>query len=143
MDNRFTPRAWAAASFLAEKNAASAVAKRGTRPSRLPVNLERRDQQIGVVGTLVIDLVVGDDLAFGLLNLDHLAELGGLGGLALADDFGVRLEHAHDLAGDVGVALEMRSRVCRMTCLTRGIIVSRYCRLRLQDRLFHQRGGRA
>ena len=34
MDRRFTPMAWAAASFLAEKNAASAVAKRGTRPRR-------------------------------------------------------------------------------------------------------------
>ena len=110
MATRFTPRAWAAASFALEKNAASAVTKRGARPSRLLVHFECRDQQIGVAGALVVHLVMGDDLVFGFLDLDHLAELGGLGRLALANDLGVRLEQAHDLAGDVGIALERCAR---------------------------------
>ena len=96
---RLTPRACAAASLRAEKNAASAVTKRGGRPNCCWCSFDRRDQQVGVAGPLVVDLVVRDDLLFGFLDLDHLAELGGLGGLALADDLGVRLEQAHELAG--------------------------------------------
>ena len=58
----------------------------------LLMDLERRHEQVGVARTFVVDLLVRDDLLLGLLELDQLAELGGLGGLALADDFGVRLE---------------------------------------------------
>ena len=40
-----------------------------------------------VVGPLAVNFVIGHDLVLGLLQLDHLAELVGLGRLALADDF--------------------------------------------------------
>src|SRR6185437_12444145 len=67
---------------------------------------DRWQEQITVARALGVDLEVRDDLRFGLLDLDHLAELGGFGGFALADNFRVRLEEAHDLAGNMGVALE-------------------------------------
>jgi hypothetical protein len=65
----------------------------------LPVHVDRRDQQVGVVGPFVVNLVVRDDLLLGRLVLQHLAELGGLGGLALADDRRVGLEQADELPG--------------------------------------------
>src|SRR6267143_5828730 len=61
---------------------------------------------MAVAGALSVNLIVRDDLRFGFLDLDHLAELGGLGGFALADHFGVRLEQTHELAGHVGIAFE-------------------------------------
>jgi len=70
----------------------------------LLMDIEGGNQQVGFTGSLVIDLVVSDDLLFGFLDLDHLAEFGGFAGLALADDLRVRLEQAHDLAGSVRVA---------------------------------------
>src|SRR5579863_2236752 len=72
----------------------------------LPMYLKGGKQQIAVPGALWVDFVVRDDLRFGLLDLDHFAELGGLGGLSLADHLRVRLEEADELAGDVCVALE-------------------------------------
>ena len=62
------------------------------------MRLDRRDQQVRVIRPPIIDLVVGDDLIFRLLQLHHLAEFGRLAGLALADDFRLRLEQAHELA---------------------------------------------
>src|SRR5271166_2530643 len=62
------------------------------------MRLDRRDQQVGMVGTPVVHLVVDDDLVLGLLELDHLAELVGLGRLAFADDLRRRLEQAEKLA---------------------------------------------
>src|SRR5271157_5396578 len=54
------------------------------------MRVDRRDQQVGVVGTPVVDLVVDDNLVLGLLQLDHLAKLVGLGRLAFADDRSLR-----------------------------------------------------
>ena len=79
---------------------------------KLPMHVKSGKQQIAVRGTLRVDLVVRDDLRFGFLDLHHLAELGGLGGFALTDHLGVRLEEAHELAGNVRVALEEA-----LTCL--------------------------
>src|SRR4030095_15211245 len=101
----------------------------GDQPRRqaelLLVYVDRRDQQVGVAGPFVVNLVMRDDLLFGLLDPHHLVELDGLGGLALADDLGVGLEQADELAWRVRVALESRCLVWRMTCCTRGIIVWR------------------
>src|SRR3954464_8729875 len=38
-----------------------------------------------------------DDLIFRFLDFNQLAKLGGLAGLALANDLGLGFEHAHDL----------------------------------------------
>ena len=40
-----------------------------------------------MIGPLRIDLVIGNDLVLGLLQLHHFAELVRLAGLALANDF--------------------------------------------------------
>jgi hypothetical protein len=50
-------------------------------------------------------LIFDHDLVFRLLQLDHLAELGGLGGLALADDFRCRFEQADNFAFCSGIAV--------------------------------------
>src|SRR5258708_29808080 len=68
-----------------------------------------RDQEIAIVWSLSIDVIVDDDLVFGFLQLDHLAELVGLAGLALADDLGRRFEHAENLVCNMGVATEEAS----------------------------------
>ena len=88
------------------------------------MELDRRDQQVGIVGPTIVDFIVGDDLVLRLLQLDHLAELVGLGRLALADDFRRRFEQAEKLALGVRVAGEDACRVCFITCLTRGTISS-------------------
>ena len=62
------------------------------------MGFDRCDQQVGIAGPPVIDLVVDDDLIFRLLQLDHLAELGGLAGLAFANDLRRGLEQAEELA---------------------------------------------
>ena len=54
----------------------------------LLVRLDRRDQQRRVVWPLLIHLEGSNDLILAFLDLDHLAELGGLARLALTD-FGV------------------------------------------------------
>jgi hypothetical protein len=56
------------------------------------MSLDGGDQEVDVVGPAGIDFVVDNDLILGLLELDQLAELGGLAGLALADHLGRRLE---------------------------------------------------
>src|SRR5437016_2630478 len=52
----------------------------GHATQELPMNVKGGNQQIAVPRTLLVDLVVRDDLRFGFLDLHHLAELGGLGG---------------------------------------------------------------
>ena len=64
-----------------------------------------------MIGSPSIDFIVDDDLVFRFLQLDHLAELVGLAGLALADDLGRGLEHAENLAFDVCVAMDDTRRV--------------------------------
>src|SRR4029453_2498101 len=71
----------------------------------LLVHFERGEEQIAVAWPLVVDLVVRDDLLFGLLELDHLAEFGRLTRLALANDLGLGLEQADDLARSMRIAL--------------------------------------
>ncbi len=74
------------------------------------MGLDCRNQQIGIAGPLVEDFIV--DLVFCLLQLDHLAELSGLGGLSLADNFRRRLEQADDLAFAPRLSAEdLRSRL--------------------------------
>src|SRR6478672_9669128 len=70
------------------------------------MRLDRCDQQVRVIRPPIIDLVVGDDLIFRLLQLHHLAEFGRLAGLALADDFRLRLEQTHELAVAARVAAQ-------------------------------------
>src|SRR3954454_6987047 len=62
------------------------------------------DQQLRVTGPLFVNGIVGDDLILGFLNLDHLPELGGLTGLALANDFGGGLEDTDQLLGNMRIA---------------------------------------
>src|SRR5262249_37736687 len=57
------------------------------------------NQQVGVLGAFGEHFVVGDDLVLGLLHFNHVAELIGLAGLALTNDFRVRLENTQDLMG--------------------------------------------
>ncbi len=71
-----------------------------------PVDSDGRGQQAHIARPPIVDFIVGDDLVFRLLQLHHLAELVGLAGLALADDFRRRLEHAQELAVAAGVAAE-------------------------------------
>src|SRR5246127_267249 len=68
------------------------------------VGCDGRDQQIAIVRPPSVDFIVDNDLVFGFLQLDHLAELVGLAGLALADDFGRWLEHAQNLAASYTAA---------------------------------------
>ena len=68
-------------------------------PQSLLMNLDRRQQQIGIVGPLVVDLVVDDDLVCGFLDLDQLAALGGLGCLAFGNDLGGGLKQTDQLFG--------------------------------------------
>ena len=51
------------------------------------MRFESRNQQVRVVGPSIVDFIVDHNLVFRLLQFDHLAELVGLGGLPLADDF--------------------------------------------------------
>jgi hypothetical protein len=55
---------------------------------QIRVHSEPRQQQIAIIGALVIDFEVGDDLSLAFLNLYHLAKLGRPGGFAFADDAG-------------------------------------------------------
>ncbi len=66
----------------------------------------RRDQQGRVRRPFVIHLEGDDNLVFRLLNLDHLAELGGLARFSFTDDFGGVFKQTDDLARRVGDALD-------------------------------------
>src|SRR6202158_306892 len=69
--------------------------------------LDRGDQQVRIVRPLRIDLVIGNDLVLGLLELHHFAELVRLAGLALAADLGRWLEQTEELAFTARVAAEI------------------------------------
>src|SRR5271166_830863 len=85
--------------------------KIGCAPKPRLMRLDRRDEKVGVVGAAVIDFIVDNDLVLGLLQLDHLAELVGLGRLALANDLRRRLEQAEKLPFDMRVAAK-EARPC-------------------------------
>ena len=74
-----------------------------------PVSFEGRPPEAVVGHSGCADLIVSDDLTVGFLQLHHVAELGGLGRLPLADHLGVGLEDAQDLIGMMGIALEHAS----------------------------------
>src|SRR6266699_1303762 len=48
------------------------------------MSVDGADQQVRVIRSPSVDLVIGDDLVFSLLQFHHLAELVGLAGVALA-----------------------------------------------------------
>jgi hypothetical protein len=76
------------------------------------MRVDSGNQQVGIAGTPVVDLVINYDLVLGLLQLHHLAELVRLAGFALANDLGRRLEQAENLAFGMRVAAEdARSRL--------------------------------
>src|SRR6185312_3270465 len=64
------------------------------------------DQQVRIMRPLRVNLIVGDDLVLGLLQLHHLAELIRLAGLALADDLSRRFEQTEQLTFAPRVAAE-------------------------------------
>src|SRR5437660_6624283 len=68
------------------------------------LRFDRRDQQVRVVRPPIVDFIVDHNLVFRLLQLDHLSELVGLGGLALADDFRRWLEQAEYFSFGAGIA---------------------------------------
>src|SRR5262245_51311719 len=70
------------------------------------MRLDCGDQQVRIMRPLSEDLVIGNDLVLGLLQLHHLAELVRLAGLALTNDLGRGLEQAEQLALAARVAAE-------------------------------------
>ena len=70
------------------------------------MRLESWNQQLRVTRPLGVDFVVHDNLILGFLQLDQLAELGGLTGLTFADHLGRWLEDADDLAFGAGVTMK-------------------------------------
>jgi hypothetical protein len=70
------------------------------------VRLDRWNQQLRVMGTLIINFIVGDNLVFRLLDFHHLAEFIGLARLPLTNDLRRRLEQAEDLALGARLATE-------------------------------------
>src|SRR5271166_171138 len=68
--------------------------------------LDRRNQQIRIIGSLSIHVIVDDDLVLRLLQLHQFAKLSRLGRLAFADHLGRWLEDADDLASAAGLAPE-------------------------------------
>src|SRR5205085_158159 len=70
---RATPISGAAVSLAAEKKPASVATRRGITPSCWRCCSMAG---LGVSRPLGIDLVGSDDLVFGFLDFDHLAELG-------------------------------------------------------------------
>jgi hypothetical protein len=64
----------------------------------LLVRFHGAQQQFAVAGQLIEYVVMSDDLVLGFLQLHQLAKLRRLAGLALADNFGMGLKQAHDLA---------------------------------------------
>src|ERR1039458_6372128 len=75
-------------------------------PPFLFVRFDRGNQQFRVAGPLGIHFKVNDNLILRFLDLDHLAEFGGLARLALANGFGTGLEHTEQFALDVSVPAE-------------------------------------
>ena len=86
----------------------SAIASRDIRgpieDREVPIQRRRPQRHIG--GPSFVHLVRRDDLMLGFLNRHELAEFRGLGDLAFANGFCVRLEDAQDLVGDVCITTE-------------------------------------
>jgi hypothetical protein len=76
------------------------------------------NQQVRIVGPLIKHFVVGHNLVFGLLQFHHLAELIGLAGLALANNFSRRLGQAENLASSArgGSIAAYRFRIWHAKC---------------------------
>src|SRR5450759_3763381 len=72
----------------------------------LLVHLDRGQQQSRICRPLGIHLKVSHDLVFRFLDLDQLAKLVGLARFPFANNFRVRLEHAHDLFPRLRVSCE-------------------------------------
>src|SRR3989449_6778146 len=109
-------------------------------PEPSPMFFYRGDQQRGIRWAFREHFVVRDDLVLGLLHLDQFAKLGWLTGFAFANDFRVRLEHAHDLAGKCVIPWKIRALVCFTTCRTRSAMSSKVS-LTFRTRL-RRRGAR-
>ena len=58
----------------------------------LLVHLDRGNQQVFVVRSLLIHFISNDDLVLDLLNPNQFAKFDGFTGLTLADDFRSRLD---------------------------------------------------
>ena len=78
----------------------------GNPVKALLVYFHRGDQQVFIVGPLLIYLIGDDDLVFGFLDFYHFAELGGFAGLTLADDLGLRFKDTDQFVFGLGVAIE-------------------------------------
>src|SRR3989441_790625 len=70
----------------------------------LAMPVERRRPQRTIGDAARADLIVGNELRLGLLDLDELAELGRLGRFALTDGFCMGLEEAQQFVRVVRVA---------------------------------------
>src|SRR5439155_1308950 len=76
------------------------------------MRFDGRDQQIRITGAPVVHFVIDHDLIFSLLQFHHLAELGWLACLALADDLRRWLEQTDKLAFEARLAAQdTRSRL--------------------------------
>src|SRR5574341_34311 len=92
--------------FIDSYGTSGGPARARCAPQSLFVRFNRWDQQVGIAGPLRVDLVRGDDLVFCLLDLDHLAKLGGLARFALANNLRGRLKNAEQFFGKVVGALQ-------------------------------------
>ena len=97
-------------------------------PQALLMHFDRPQQQVRIRRSLLQDLLSGDDLVFGFLDFDQLGELGGLGGLAFANDLGGGFQQTDQLWQACVSPPKRRCLVCRITCSTPVIMVSKYCR---------------
>src|SRR6266702_1250310 len=78
--------------------------RRVTEQRDVPIQCGRPEGAVRLAA--LTDLVVGDELRLGLLDLHEPSELGGTRQLALADNLRMRLEQTHHLAGVVRLAPE-------------------------------------
>src|SRR5512144_3182453 len=90
----------------ARREARAGDGQRRQSTEELFMPIQRWNPQGTVGDPARTDLVISDALPFSFLNLDDLAELCGLRGLALADYLGVRLEHTEHLVRKPRVALQ-------------------------------------
>jgi len=70
------------------------------------MDVDRRDEQVAIVGPAGVHFVVDHGLILGFLQLNHLAELVGLAGLTFANDLRRWLEHAEQLSLSPSIAAE-------------------------------------
>src|SRR4029077_3504832 len=106
--HRHPPHPQRLSRFLVLARIKSRIGGHQTRDSSqsLSVRLDRGQQQSRIRRPLGIHLKVGYDLVLRFLDLDQLAKLVGLARFPLANNFRVRLEHAHDLFPRLRVSCE-------------------------------------